>query len=68
MFGIIEKMFIALLTSLINASNHAKCMPLSNQKFKIQSILTNLDPNGYSQEFHYYPFLVKLDQCVGSSK
>ena len=26
----------------------------------------NLHPNEYSQEFHYYPFLVKLDRCVGS--
>ena len=23
-------------------------------------------PNEYSQEFHYYPFTVKLDKCVGS--
>ena len=22
--------------------------------------------NEYSQEFHYYPFVVKLDKCVGS--
>ena len=25
-----------------------------------------LHPNEYSQEFHYYPFAVKLDRCVGS--
>ena len=24
----------------------------------------NLHPNEYSQEFHYYPFAVKLDRCV----
>ena len=23
-------------------------------------------PNEYSQEFHYYPFVVKLDRCPGS--
>ena len=26
----------------------------------------NLHPNEYSQEFHYYPFSVKLDRCTGS--
>ena len=25
-----------------------------------------LHPNEYSQEYHYYPFAVKLDRCVGS--
>ena len=25
-----------------------------------------LHPNEYSQEFHHYPFAVKLDQCVPS--
>ena len=39
---------------------------LSNQKCMIQPILISLRPNEYSQEFHYYPFAVKLDQCVGS--
>ena len=24
--------------------------------------------NKYSQEFHYYPFVVKLERCVGSCK
>ena len=31
----------------------------------IQITLINLHPNEYSQEFHYYPFTVKLDKCVG---
>ena len=26
----------------------------------------NVHPNEYIQEFHYYPFSVKLDRCVGS--
>ena len=38
---------------------------LSNQN-EIQPTLINLHLNKYSQECHYYPFLVKLDQCVGS--
>ena len=32
----------------------------------IHPTLINLHPNEYSQEFHYYPFAVKLDRCVGS--
>ena len=31
-----------------------------------QSTFINLYPNEYSQEFHYYPFAVKLGKCVGS--
>ena len=58
-------MFIVLLTSIVNASNHTKCVSLSNHKCKIQSTLINLHSNEYSQEFHYYPFTVKLGQCSG---
>ena len=32
----------------------------------VQPTLINLHPNEYSQKFHYYPFAVKLDRCVGS--
>ena len=32
----------------------------------IQPALINLHTNEYNQEFHYYPFAVKLDKCVGS--
>ena len=32
----------------------------------IQPTLINLHPNEYSQEFHYYPFAVKLGICAGS--
>ena len=32
----------------------------------IQSTLNDLNPNEYSQEFHYYTFTVKLDRCFGS--
>ena len=31
-----------------------------------QPTLINLHPNEYSQEFHYYPFAVKLNRCVES--
>ena len=66
MFGLIKKIFIGLLTGLVNGSNHAKCISLSNQKCMILLALINLCPNEYSQELHYYPFTVKLDRCVGS--
>ena len=52
-------MFIILLTN-------TKCVPLKNQKCMIQAILIDLHPKEYSQEFHYYPLVVKLDRCVGS--
>ena len=58
---------IVLLTDLVNGSNHAKCALLSNQKCKIQPTIINLHPNEYSEEFHYYPFCIKLDRFVGSS-
>ena len=66
MLGIIKKIFIALLSSIVNASNHTKCVSLSNQKCMIQPTLINLHLNEYSQEFHYYPFAVKLDGCFWS--
>ena len=66
MFGIIKKMFVVLLSSIGNASNHTKCVSLSNQKCKIQPALINWHSNKYSQEFDCYPFSVKLDRCVGS--
>ena len=61
LFGLIKKIFIGLLTGLVNESNHTKCVSLSNQKFIFQPTLTNLHLNVYSQEFQYYPFMVKLD-------
>ena len=64
MFDIIKKMFIGLSVSIVNASNHTKCVLLSNHKSMIQKTLINLHPDEYSQEFHYYPFAVKLERCV----
>ena len=64
--GLIKKIFIGLLIGLVNGSDHTKCISLSNQKCMTQPNLIILHPNEYSQEFHYYPFSVKLDRCVGS--
>ena len=66
MLGINKKMFIVILSSTVQASNHVKCVSLSNQNCMIQPSLINLHPNKYSQEFHYYSFSVKLDRCVWS--
>ena len=59
-------MFIVLITSIVNASNHEKFVSVSNSKCEIRPTIINLHPNKYSQEFHYYPFTIKLDKCVGS--
>ena len=65
MFGFIKLTLFVVLSRIVNASNHAKCVSLSNQKCEIQPILINLHANEYSQEFYYYPFPVKLDRCAG---
>ena len=59
-------MFIVLLSIIVSASNHTKCVSLSNRKCMIEPTLINLHPNKYSQEFHNYPSSVKLDRCPGS--
>ena len=66
MFGIIKKMFIVLLNNIVRRSNHTKRISLSNQKCMTQPTLISLHTNDTSQEFHYYPFTVKLDRCVGN--
>ena len=55
-FRLIKKLFMGLLISIVNASNHTKCMLLSNQKCMTQRTLINLHPEECSQEFHFYPF------------
>ena len=61
MLRLIKKTFMGLSISIINASNHAKCVSLSNQKFLVQPTLISLHPYEHSQTFHYYPFAIKLD-------
>ena len=48
MFGFIKKFFFVFLTSLVNASNHTKCVSFSNQKFEIQPTLSSFHPNEHS--------------------
>ena len=56
---------MGLLISIVNTSNHTKCLLLSNRKCMILPTLIHLHPNEFCQEFHHYPFAVKLDRCVG---
>ena len=48
MLELITKIFIGLLTVLVNGYNHTKCVSLINQKYQIQPTLINLHPNEYS--------------------
>ena len=54
MFGFIKKTFIGLLTSVVNASNHTKCVSLNNDQCMVQPTLINVHPNEYSQGLCYY--------------
>ena len=60
-----KKNFIRLLTSIVSASNHKKCMSLSNQKCMTQPTIISLHPNEHSQ-LHYCTFVVNLDSCTRS--
>ena len=66
MLRIIKKMFMGSLITIVNASNYTKCIWLGNQKCMSNPTFINLPPNEYNQEFHYYPFAVKLDKCARS--
>ena len=45
MLEIILKMFVVLLSSIVNASNHIKSVSLNNQKCIIQPTLIDLNLN-----------------------
>ena len=66
MFGLIKKSFIGLLAGNVSASNHTKCVLLSNQKCMTQPTLINLHTHEYSRELHYYPFAVNPDRHARS--
>ena len=61
-----KKIFIGLLNDIESASNHTRCVSISNQKCMNQSTLINLHSSKNSQKFHYHTFAVKLDRCFGS--
>ena len=45
MFEIIQKVYMVLLISIFNASNHRKSLSFSNQKCLIQPTLVSVHPN-----------------------
>ena len=47
-------MFIRLLTSIISASNHTKCVSLSNQRCMTQPTIISLHANEYTQGLRHY--------------
>ena len=55
-------MFAILSASIVGASNHTKCLSLSNQKCITQPTLITLHPHEYSQALHYDPLAVNLDR------
>ena len=57
--------FYWIITSIVSTSNDTKYVSLMIQKCMAQPTLINLHPNEYSQEWHYYPFALKLARCVG---
>ena len=66
MFKFLKKIFIGSLASIVNTSNHTKCVSLRNQKYKIWPTLINLHLNKCNQELHCYSFAINLDKCVRS--
>ena len=55
-----------MLTSVVNAFKHKKCVSLRNQKCTTQPTLINLHPNDYIKGLGHYPFTVNLDRCAKS--
>ena len=66
MLRLIKKTFMGLSISTTNASNHAKCVSLSNEKCLVQPTLISLHPYEHSQKFYYYPVAITLNWFVGS--
>ena len=59
---------MGLLISIVNTSNHTKCVSLSSQKvwFNLLLLIYILMYSLISQECHYYSLAVKLERYVGS--
>ena len=65
-FGIIKNKFIVLLTRIVHASSHTKCVFINNQ-CETQPTLINLHPmNTVMNYTTIHPFAVKLGSCIGS--
>ena len=56
MFVVILKIFVVLLSNIVNGSNRTKCVSLNNEKCMIQPTLVNLHPNETVKNFATIPF------------
>ena len=68
MFKFLKEIFIGLLTSITNASNHTKCVSLHNQKCTTQCSLINSYHNEYIQGLRHYQFMTYLITYVFQAK
>ena len=63
MFGFIKVAFIIILASIVNVSNHTKCVSLSNQPCLARS---PIHTDEYYVGLHYFPFMVNSDGRNGN--
>ena len=61
-FFIVRLIFSGLLARATKVSDRIKCLCLNNSPCLAKLTLTGLN----SDEFHYYPFMVRLYRCDGS--
>ena len=66
MLGFMKNIFSGLLASVVNTSDHTKCVSLSNWKCEIKPTVVIYHSNEYNPELCYYSFAVNLDRCVRS--
>ena len=72
MFRLTKKAFIDLLrfdgsiVSAVKVPNHTTYISLNNQPCIVWLTAINLNTNENSQGLHFYPYLVKIDECNGS--
>ena len=58
--------FTASLVTMVNVSNFAACIYLSNQSWMTRLTLFDLNPDEDNQGLCYYQFMVDLGRCNGS--
>ena len=63
MFGFIKVAFIIILASIVNVSNHTKCVSLSNQPCLARS---PIHTDEYYVGLHYFLFMVNSDGRNGN--
>ena len=72
MFRFIKQVLIGLLcfskalASIVNTSDHIKCIPLNNQQYMSQPTVISLHPTEFLEGLRDYLFSVNLDRSMGS--